>query len=322
MKIYVAAASPSNTRQYKKLLELWTISSKKHQICNTPEEADFIIITDIAGPGWFKDLRNHAAIKKPSQCFAVSDADYPMPLLHGVYTSHSKKLKFSSRFRTGAYNLFPEKSKNLIVQQSATNAYLEPKNFLYSFIGQDSSSVRLILFKMLSKKKDVLIVNSTEKFNAYHLKGENPKREQRSYVKTIIESKFALCPKGTSGASMRLFEVMQLGVAPIIISDEWILPKGPLWQEFAIVIKEKNIHQIDSILRDCENEYAIMGKKAQLAYKSFFADNVYFDYLINQLIDIKKNQKIPEKFFWNCRNFIVKFWMFQRRLGLPCLGRY
>ncbi len=113
---------------------------------------------------------------------------------------------------------------------------------------------------------------------------------------------------------------MQLGVAPVIISDEWIPPKGPLWEEFAIFVKEKNIYQLDDILQEREKEYAIMGKKAQLAYKSFFADDVYFDYLIDQFIDIKKSQKIPEIFFWKCRNILVALWMLQRRLGLPCLG--
>lgn len=271
------------------------------------------MITDIKGPNWFQDFRRSSLIRNPSICFAISDADHPMPLLHGIYISNTKSLNFKSRFRTGCYGLYPDPLQNKFIKETSGQAYLHPKKFLYSFIGQDSSDIRLNLFNKKSNREDVCIINSTNDFNLYTSAEVNKRNQLQLYHDTIAESKFALCPKGTSPASLRLFEVMKMGVAPVIISNEWILPRGPRWQDFAIFVKEKKIDQLDSLLAEKENDYIAMGKKAQEAYEQFFADKVYFDYLVDQVVSIKNNQKIPEVIFWKFRNLIVKVWILQQK---------
>jgi len=155
-------------------------------------------------------------------------------------------------------------------------------------------------------------VNMTPYFNAHHHK-EDHLRYQKEYSETIAHSKFVLCPKGTSGASIRLFEVMKMGVAPVIISDDWILPQGPKWDEIAVFVKEKELDRLDEILEQREKDYVFMGEKAREAYQTFFADEVYFDYLIDQMMSIRSSQKIPEILFWSLKNVIVQYWILQRR---------
>lgn len=314
MKIFLTSASPHQQIQCETLKNFWGLSSKKHFLVSRVQEANLILITDISGPEWFRDLRENKNIQDPSKCFVVADGDVPMPLLHGVYTSNHRHLKFSSRFRTGAYNLFPEKVHNPFVRQGSGDTYLHPKKFFYSFTGQDSSPLRLKLFQHKLQRPDALILNMTSSFNAHQHKADHL-HYQKKYCDTIIRSKFVLCPKGTSAASIRLFEVMKLGVAPVIISDDWILPRGPQWETFSIFIKEKNLDQLDAILEEKEKDYVVMGKKAGEAYRQFFADEVYFDYLIDQCLDIQQHQKLPESLFWSLRNMIVRYWMLQRRWG-------
>lgn len=308
MKIFLTSASPEKTSQYERLVALWKISSKKHHLCSEAKEAELIIVADTSGPHWFQALRSNKNIVDPKKCFVVADSDFPMPLLHGVYTSNNTKLKFQSRFRTGAYNLFPEEVHNPFVAECLGESYSFPKTLFYSFAGQDSSPLRLQLFQKKSKRSDVLIINMTSCFNAHQHK-EDHLRHQEEYSKMIARSKFVLCPKGTSGASIRLFEVMQMGVAPVIISDDWILPRGPRWNEFAIFVKEKNLDHLDEILEQYEGDYVSMGRKAHEAYQKFFSNEVYFDYLVDQCIDIQQHQKIPESLFWSLRNLIVRYWM-------------
>ena len=312
VKIYLTSASPSRTAQYQKLLQLWKRSSKKYVLAHDVNQAELVLISDIAGSNWFQDLRENQSIKDPSKCFVVADGDIPMPLLHGIYTSNHRRLKFQSRFRTGAYNLFPEKVHNPFVAQCSGESYSSPKKFLYSFVGQDSSPLRLQLFQRKFSRNDVLVANSTSYFNA-HSRKEDHLSQQQKYCEIMTASKFALCPKGTSSASIRLFEVMKMGVAPVIISDDWILPRGPKWDEFAVIVKEKDLDQLDEILEQREKEYVDMGRKAHEAYQTFFADEVYFDYVIDQILDIQQHQKIPERLFWSLRNMIVRYWMLQRQ---------
>lgn len=312
MKIYLTSASNYKTSQYEKLKQLWALSSKKHSLCQQARQADLIVVSDIGGPGWFRDLRENKNIKDPSKCFVVADGDIPMPLLHGVYTSNHRNLKFKSRFRTGAYNLLPKEVCNPVIASYSEEAYGQSKKFLYSFVGQDSSSLRLQLFQRKSSRSDVCIVNSTPCFNAYR-KQEGHRERQDKYCEIMAASKFVLCPKGTSGASIRLFESMKMGIATVIISDDWILPQGPKWDEFAIFIKEKNLNQLDALLEKKEKNYVAMGKQARKAYQDFFADEVYFDYLIDQFLIIQASQKIPEYLFWSFRNIITRYWMLQRQ---------
>jgi hypothetical protein len=50
-----------------------------------------------------------------------------------------------------------------------------------------------------------------------------------------------------------------------------------------------------------------MGKKARVAYEKYFSDEVYFNYLVDQISGIKRSQIIPERLFWLMRNVQVKF---------------
>ena len=108
-------------------------------------------------------------------------------------------------------------------------------------------------------------------------------QKQEAYVKNIKESLFYLCPRGAGHASIRLYEVMELGVAPVIISDGWIPPKGPTWEEFAIFVKGREVNNLQAILESYEDRALEMGRKAQDAFYAYFADDKQSS-MIHQLI--------------------------------------
>src|SRR5438309_4407785 len=56
----------------------------------------------------------------------------------------------------------------------------------------------------------------------------------RRYAELAKASKFILCPRGLSASSIRLFETMRMGRVPVILSDDWLPPLGPRWNDFAI----------------------------------------------------------------------------------------
>jgi len=43
---------------------------------------------------------------------------------------------------------------------------------------------------------------------------------KQNYARLIANSKFVLCPQGVGPSSLRLFETLLMGRAPVIISDE------------------------------------------------------------------------------------------------------
>ena len=69
--------------------------------------------------------------------------------------------------------------------------------------------------------------------------------------KDITErSVFCLCPRGYGKSSFRLYEAMQLGSVPVYISDNHYLPWTDEldWTKLAILIKDKDLSDIDNIL--------------------------------------------------------------------------
>lgn len=304
-------ASASN--QEKILYSLWEKSDRSHHLVKDARDADLVLFCDIAGPGWFAGLRKNPEIRRnPAKCFAISDSDRPMPLLHGIYTSAHKKLKCQSRYRSAGYNLYPANQKNNCVESFSGRAAELPKKYLFSFTGRDSAQVRKALFR-LPPNPEVFVVNTTDKFNLFGDSLATQADWEQKYCDTMAASKFCVCPRGVGSASVRLFESMRMGVAPIILSDDWIFPKGPEWSEFALIVPERNVDRLYEIAKMNEGRSLEMGRKARLAYETYFADEVYFNYLVDQMVDIQRSQKIPERVFWSCRHLVVAWWKLRKR---------
>ena len=107
---------------------------------------------------------------------------------------------------------------------------------------------------------------------------------------------------------------MQLGVAPVIISDQWLLPKGPNWDAFSLVVKEKDVGELGSIVRSYEDVFDKMGRQAKMAFDQFFSETVYFNYVIDNCIDMARSQRIPEPLFWRVRYLYINSLKVRRKL--------
>ena len=316
MKIHLVSANPAVGKQREKLQELWKKSSQRHELTLQSTDADIILVTDLAGPDWFRDLRLNASVgRSPGKSFAISDSDFPMPLLHGIYTSASRNLRFSARVRSAAYNLYPDEHLNPLLKGHDGNAYDLAKKHLYSFTGRDSSRIRIQLFE-LQKRDDACVINTTNRFAAFGPSPEEKESWQKQYIQILNESKYAVCPRGVGAASLRLFECMKMGVAPVILSDAWMLPEGPDWKSFAVLVPEKDILRLPDILKAHELEYVSRGMMARKAYERYFADGAYFDYLIDMCVSIRQSQIIPEEIIWAFRNAIVAMWKIKRHFSV------
>ena len=317
MKIHVTSADLRTAQfrvQEEILISLWQQSDQRHELTDDPKTADYILVGNIAGPNWFQSLRENPLINKfPEKCFAISDSDRPMPLLRGVYTSANRNHPFNFRYRSGAYNLYAKDLRNPNIESHQGDAFDHEKKFLCSFAGRDSSPVRCRLFR-LKPREDCPIINTTSKFTVFGTALEGQEPWGLKYKSMLEESRFALCPRGVGTASMRLFEAMKMGVAPVILADDWILPKGPDWESCSIILAENEAERIFDVLSAQESRYKELGRKARSTYERYFADSAYFNYLVDLLTDLDKKQAIPEKWFWMGRNVMLAYWKLRQRI--------
>ena len=100
--------------------------------------------------------------------------------------------------------------------------------------------------------------------------------EKLHYVRLLRSGKFALCPAGWGPSSFRIFESMALGVAPVIIADEFVEPVGPDWRSFSVRVKEAELGALESILHERAGRHEEMGALAHRAWREYFEPSVVF----------------------------------------------
>jgi hypothetical protein len=293
MKIYIMPDS-KHRRRAKYLRELASIAQPQiHTISENPEEADIIIIThqhltDLTDPYLNRFLGQHL-----HKCYTINDSDQPLFGIAGLYASGNKSFCFLHKhcIRGSSY-VYELCRSDFNVRNKFVNFSQDfdiEKKYLFSFVGASNAWVRKRLLKLKLQRNDILI-RSTNHYNHWNVNQENAEEIQKTYVDIIQSSKFVLCPRGVGWGSLRLFEVMELGVAPVIISDKWLAPMGPDWDSFALFVKQSNINNLVEILESHASEYQERGSLARKAWEEYFSDPVIFNRCIEAIEDLQENR--------------------------------
>ena len=262
-----------------------------HSLTTDPDAADLIIFVEFYGGGWyFERVRAHQLVRSHREkCFLFCANPFVIPLLPGVYAGIEKRWA-SSRVRPGFYL---GRTQNPFTTYTPSSPDLP---YLFSFMGSvRNAPVRSQLATL--KHPRGFFQNTTPDFDRI-LNRTMDRRERVEYDQRYAEltkaSKFVLCPRGLSPSSIRLFETMRMGRTPVILSDAWLPPRGPEWENFSIRVRERDFKQIPKILEERESEAAAMGELARKEWERWFSEEVLFHQLVELCLDIKRNRRIPE----------------------------
>ena len=97
---------------------------------------------------------------------------------------------------------------------------------------------------------------------------------EQQYFTITNKSSFVLAPRGIGPCSYRLFECMQLGRVPVIISDAWVRIPNIDWDKFTVTIPESQIQFIPEILLERKKEAVEMGRLARKYWEDHFSPEV------------------------------------------------
>ncbi|SFK34875.1 exostosin domain-containing protein [Methylocapsa palsarum] len=237
------------------------------RILSGPEDAEAILLPDDE-PGY---IRKDPAFRQfRSKCIAISDGDHLSYYIPALYASNFKCMLSKGRAQTVIHYLYSienEPGKRNIWINRLKGSDFE-KRWLYSFMGGSTCWTRKRLLKQYknSSPEDVL-VRGTDFYKHWNSTGNPEARseQQRVYVETLLSSKFALCPRGSSSSSIRLFEAMELGCAPVVMADSWIPIEGVDWS-FCLFVKESDVTRLDDIIRAHEGEWRERGALARRTF--------------------------------------------------------
>lgn len=269
-------------------------SGQNHQLVEKAEEAEALLFFEPGDDPTAAWLRNHKHVQRfPEKCFSYSENDHPFCYLPGIHVSARRPVVFPGRVRSFAYISYgpSEPLRNPYVESLATEWL--PQRYLFSFIGRITHKSRKTLLEHDFGRDDVLI--KVPEYNHWGPRTPQAEALQRRYAEVAKSSSFAICPRGDGLNSIRLYEMMQLGVVPVIISDGWYPPEGPDWDECAIRIPEKAIPDLVDILMPLRHKAVKMGRNARKEWEIWFSPERIFQNMGDLLGDIRRRRKIPER---------------------------
>jgi len=217
--------------------------------------------------------------------FVFDFHDYAAGLFPGIYVSLRAYLFSSSRHRTGCY----ARPFNKFV------GYRDPKvskpEFLFSFQGSYTSRVRRHLFSLEFCRCDILIEKIKQGTRIDDI------AIQKEFADTIWRSKFVLCPRGVGMSSIRLFETMQSGRVPVIISDHWVPCSYIDWSKFSLRVRERDIGRLPEICQDNEHRWVEMAREARRTWVEWFSEAGLAKLIGTSLLDITRTRRFSESLY-------------------------
>jgi hypothetical protein len=205
-------------------------------------------------------LEDETIARYPNRCFVYDLSDRPITFLPGLYTSLPRVRIAEERIRVADRWM---RISEPIERDLLKNVGAKPKLF-FSFRGSLSAEVRREIFAANFGRDDV-VVSRTHRWWDY----SDEEEARVSYLSEIRDSAFVLCPRGAAPPSYRLYETMQLGRVPVILSDELVLSSGPPWQDFSVRISERRVSELPEILEPMREHAAEMGQAARAAWENW-----------------------------------------------------
>lgn len=239
-----------------------------------PTQADAILILS-RGDEYSTQLRRHPYLRQfHGKCYVYDVRDRPLTTLPGLYASMPKGRYRPVRHRTAGYFApINEEIKRVAV------APPEP-DLVCSFVGGPTAPVRRCLFRdnPFGKRSDVIIRN-VYGWVLRESESEEKTLRFREFAELIARSRFVLCPRGIGVSSHRLFETMELGRVPVILSDGWVPPVGPDWPSFTLQVAERHWRQLPNVIEAANPFAAEMGERARRAWEEWFSPEIQFQRL-------------------------------------------
>jgi hypothetical protein len=249
------------------------------RIVDAPALADVVVVDErYQYRTWHyaDELYRNAFVREHASRICVINHDcYARVFLPGLYVS-------LERSRPSLVPAQPIPYKRDLWQIPVPNTFEFRPESLFTFRGAfHTHSIRKRLCRIMS---GVDKGQCEELRKAFH---SHDARDQSRYIDEIRGARFSLCPRGLSPSSYRLYESMQLGRCPVVISDDWIAPNGPDWERFAIFVPESKIDQLPAILAREADHSEVRGRSAWAAWNEYFSWPRRWCYFLEQILDFQ-----------------------------------
>ncbi len=257
------------TSSYEQLLEAFSnYSIIIHRLSTSLAEAE-LILAPIQGGGYgicLEKLRASSIYRDYGHKLIVyCPDDNQFPSVRGLYPSITKKW-----VRRG-WALPAHYISAHIRKFTFDREEIQQKDILCSFMGASRTHRIREAVCQLRHPEFVLVDSSSRADKEYWWEKANKEEYFARYRDLARRSQFMICPRGISSSSIRLYEAMEAGAVPIILSDSLQLPLGPNWDEFSIRVRERDVFDLPTIVEQQRDRAPVMGRLARQAWEGYFS---------------------------------------------------
>jgi hypothetical protein len=244
---------------------------------DAPHDAD-LILTGLQsmpfGPH-FEAVRRHPLFREiRDRLIVYAPGDNQYPALRGLYTYVPQKW-IERGWASPAHYLSMHVGFLHLDEKELAN-----KDIACSFVGTvKNHPVRTEIMK-LPPEQVYLFDSARNRQDAFWWLEENRAELERHFRDVLVRSRFVICPRGVSPASIRLFQAMEAASVPVIVSDGFVPPPGPDWPSFCLFVPEAQVASIPQAIEAWRDSALERGRLARAAWKKHFSEEASLNYLI------------------------------------------
>jgi hypothetical protein len=278
----------------QRFVDLADRSEGRHSLQGDVENADVVLLlSGISDPREWSSAERDLWEKRSDDVFVYDPSDRASYLLPGVVVNLERKWNRLGRYRGYCFpwsNPYIEEIRN---EWKGTPEY---------WIGFEGAPTSWLRKRMLSHgyRDERICIRDTSDHLEWNPHQEGWKERKRRYARGLLNSRFVLCPAGAGVSSIRIFETMQAGRVPVILSDDLVLPEGPAWDRFSIRLRENQYRDVVAGVADYMMQADAMGVAARLAWEEWFAPEVWFQRIGDSIEDIRMKRIRPEREWVKC----------------------
>ena len=158
---------------------------------------------------------------------------------------------------------------------------LEKRKFRGSFVGTAATHpLRQKMFNSIGRNPKFKFEVNGEWTNSV------PHAAADTFIKTTLNSKYCLAPRGFGRSSFRFFEAMQLDTVPVYLWDdtEWLPYKDVLdYSKFSVSIHESEVDKTAQILKSISHERYLSMVEELKRVRPYFTLEGMSEYIISKL---------------------------------------
>lgn len=249
-----------------------------YALVTDPAASDVIVFVEYHpghDPYFFDVLRHPLRRQYPRKCVLYTDVDRLVPLMPTLGPSIERWQYHPALCRPFPY--VTREYRNDAIERHAPLPAVE-RRYLFSFAG--SSDTHPVRQRILALRVPEALLIDTGAQRAWQLQADDKVRYEARYYEACRDSRFVLCPRGAGPSSYRLYETMQLGRAPVVISDSWVPHEGPDWDSFCVRVRERDVGRLPRLLQDRAGDSAAMGLRARREWERWVAPPVALHRLV------------------------------------------